>query len=100
MSRTKAQDEHRIENVGAHHITDGNIGVTLRCADEAHHHFRCRGSHAHDGEADDEFAQAKAAGDGRSAVYQIIGPENHQGQPYEKQKYLYKHDRSFFAAQN
>ena len=95
-----AQNEQRVENVGAHDVTQGNVCVALRSADETHHHFRCRCSHAHDGEADDKLAEAEAAGDGRCAIYQIIGPENHQSQPYEKQKYLYKHDRSIFAAQN
>ena len=76
----QAQDEQGVEDVGTHHVADGDVGIALQGAGQADDQFRAAGAEAHDGQADDEFTDAGLAGDGGRTVHQPLGAEDDQRQ--------------------
>ena len=94
----EAQDQERIENVGSQDIAHGYGPFSLQRANHAHHHLRGGRAHPDDGEADDELAEPQFAGDGGSAVHQVIGSHDHQQEACEQKETILQHIQNAIIA--
>ena len=61
-------------------IADSDVGIALDRAQETDDHLRRGGSHADDGQADDEFADSEFTGDGGGSVDKPVGTEHDKGE--------------------
>ena len=84
-----AQDKEDIENVAAHDVADGDVGVALPGGGERGEQLRQRGAQGHDGQANEPFTHAKIPCQRGGGVYgHVTAPDDeHQADDAQHQQH-------------
>jgi hypothetical protein len=87
-----AQDEQHIEDVAAHHVADGDVGLAVEHGTDAHRDLGRAGAEGDDGQSHDERADAEGQSQLGRAAHEHVGAEDQQDQATKKHEHV--HDRA------
>ena len=84
--RRHSEDGEDIEDIAADDVADGQVALTANGGHERRRDLRQRGAYGHQGQTDDQLADAEAAGDGRSSLDQPARTHREHSETRESQQ--------------